>query len=309
MKVSIRSGADGPDTERYAGLRGARLGHFRRALLRWYVPRARPLRIRLARDPWAILVSEVMAQQTQIARADEAWAGFMERFPSPAELARASTAEVLRSWAGLGYNRRARDLQRAAVAIEHDHAGLVPADLEALEALPGIGPYTARAVAAIAFGRPVAAVDTNVRRVVSRISGGQIGARRLQAVADALVDARDPRTWAYATMELGATVCVARRPRCGDCPVQRWCASAGRVPEPRARSAPKAAAVPFEHTARWLRGRIVARLRTLEEGGWTHLPARIGDHDEAAVTTAIAALVRDGLVERRPDGAVRLPSA
>ena len=137
-----------------------------RALLAWYRPRARALRIRSTRDPWAILVAEVMSQQTQIARVDEAWVHFMRRFPTPRRLARSSQADVLRAWAGLGYNKRALALWRAAGIIETEHAGQVPRELADLESLPGVGPYTARAVASVAYGQPVAAVDTNVRRVL-----------------------------------------------------------------------------------------------------------------------------------------------
>jgi A/G-specific adenine glycosylase len=247
-----------------------------------------------------------MAQQTQIARVDAAWTAFMQRYPTPRALAAASTAEVLRAWAGLGYNRRARNLQRAAAAIEADHAGRVPESLEALEALPGVGPYTARAVAAIAFGQPVAAVDTNVRRVVTRVLGRPLGPRDLQAAADALVESDDPATWTHASMELGAVVCVARAPQCHACPVAGWCASAGRVLTPERRMS--ARELPFERTNRWLRGRIIERLRALDDKAWAVLPTAIGEHDEAAVEAAVAALQRDGLLERRPDGAVRLPS-
>jgi len=155
-------------------------------VLGWYGSRARPLGIRTTREPWAILVSEVMAQQTQIARVDEAWSVFMERYPTPRALAEASTAEVLRAWSGLGYNRRAVNLRRAAAAIETEHAGRVPDDIEALEALPGVGPYTARAVVAIAFGQPVAAVDTNVRRVVMDACFDGAGCHRLRLTPAAL---------------------------------------------------------------------------------------------------------------------------
>lgn len=306
MKVSIPSGADGPGTGGWPGPRGARLRRLREVLLAWYRPRARPLRIRTTREPWAILVSEVMAQQTQIARVDEAWAVFIARYPTPRALAGVSTAEVLRAWAGLGYNRRAINLQRAASAIEHEHGGRVPTDVAALEALPGVGPYTARAVAAIAFGQPVAAVDTNVRRVVTRVLGRELPPRALQAEADAWVDAADPATWTHATMELGATVCVARRPRCETCPLVALCASAGRVEATTPRAT--AGSVPFERSTRWLRGRIIARLRALDDGAWQQLPSSIGEHDEAAVTAAVVALEREGMLERRPDGAVRLPS-
>lgn len=306
MKVSLPSGADGPGTERSAAPRGASLRGFRLALLEWYVPRARPLRIRATREPWAILVSEVMAQQTQIARADQAWVMFMARYPTSRALAAASTAQVLRAWTGLGYNRRALNLQGAAVAIEDEHGGRVPADVAKLEALPGVGPYTARAVAAIAFGLPVAAVDTNVRRVVTRVVGTSLAPAALQAEADTWVDEADPATWTHATMELGATVCVARRPRCEECPLARWCSSRGRV-EPVVPRAPTST-VPFERTTRWLRGRIIERLRALDEGAWGQLPRSMGEHDEAAVAAALATLEQEGLLERRPDGGVRLPS-
>lgn len=276
-------------------------------MLKWYGPRARPLRIREARDPWAILVSEVMAQQTQIARVDEAWAIFMERYPTPRSLAHASTAEVVRAWAGLGYNRRAVNLQRAAAKIESEHGGQVPSELATLQELPGVGPYTARAVAAIAFGEAVAAVDTNVRRVVSRMTGEPLSEKRLQAAADTLVVRGDPATWTHASMELGATVCVSRRPRCEACPVAPWCASAGRVEVPERRT--QAAGIPFEQTTRWLRGRIVDRLRALDEGAWSHLPEAIGVHGQAEIAAAVSGLERDGLLERGPGGSVRLPSS
>jgi A/G-specific adenine glycosylase len=161
-------------------------------------------------------------------------------------------------------------------------------------------------VASIAYGQVVAPVDTNVRRVVSRVFAEPLAPARLQAQADALVDARDPATWTHASMELGATVCVARGPRCEACPVARWCASAGRVGAPRPRS--RSAQPPFELTTRWLRGRIVQRLRALDDGEWERLPEAIGDHDLARIESAVEALQREGLLERRPDGAVRLPS-
>ena len=280
-------------------------------MLAWYGPRARDLRIRTTRDPWAILVSEVMAQQTQISRVDAAWMTFMQRYPTPGSLAAAPTAEVLRAWSGLGYNRRAVNLQRAAAAIVAEHAGAVPADVAALRSLPGVGPYTAHAVAAIAFGIPVAAVDTNVRRVVTRLLGRPLTPAALQSEADALVARDDVATWTHATMELGATVCVARRPRCELCPVRRFCASVGTsgpAPDRNRRPSGSAAEPPFEQTTRWLRGRIVERLRGLGEGAWTRLPGTIGSHGPAQVEAAVASLERDGLLQRHSDGSVRLPS-
>jgi len=292
--------------ERLEWLSGTQLPRFRRALLEWYGSRARPLRIRATRDPWAILVSEVMAQQTQIARVDEAWVAFMARYPSPRALADASTADVLRAWAGLGYNRRALNLQRAAASIETDHHGRVPQTLDELEALPGVGPYTARAVMAIAFGRPVAAVDTNVRRVLTRVLGQAPSPGQLQAAADRLVDPADPATWNHASMELGATVCVSRDPKCEACPVATWCMSVGRVRTLVRRTSSNEPA--FELTTRWLRGRIIERLRALDDDAWDRLPRSIGEHDVEAIESAVAALRREGMLEQRSDGAVRLPS-
>ncbi len=306
MKVSTSWGAVTSGTGRSDPLVDDTLRRFQQAVLEWYRPRARPLRIRSTREPWAILVSEVMAQQTQISRVDQAWVGFMQRYPTPGTLAGAPTADVLRAWAGLGYNRRALNLQRAAAVIEAEHDGHVPSSIAQLEALPGVGPYTARAVAAIAFGQPHAAVDTNVRRVVERVLGETLAPRRLQAQADALVETTDPATWTHAAMELGATVCIARDPRCPACPVARWCASAGRVPPSARRPGPAGPA--FEQTTRWLRGRIIERLRALEADAWTELPASIGAHGPAEVEAAVSALQREGLLERRPDGAMRLPS-
>lgn len=304
MKVPQRSDGQSPALEPERGLL-ARRHRFQTALLAWYRPRARRLRIRATSDPWAILVAEVMAQQTQIARVDDAWVDFMGRYPTPRALAASSTADVLRAWSGLGYNRRAVNLQRTARMVASTYAGTVPSEIEALESLPGIGAYTARAVAATAFSQPVAAVDTNVRRVLSRVVGRAMTPARLQVLADALVFHPDPAVWTHASMDLGATVCRARRPRCEECPVRRWCASAGRVvPAPRLPSQP----IPFERTTRWLRGRIVERLRAVHGGGWTRLPSAIGSHDAAAVARAIVGLERDGILERRADGTVRLPS-
>jgi A/G-specific adenine glycosylase len=310
------------------------------ALLDWYEQAARPLRIRTTREPWAVLVAEVMAQQTQISRVDAAWAVFLERFPTPHALAEASPADVLRAWSGLGYNRRAISLRLAARAIVAEHAGRVPSGITDLESLPGVGPYTSRAVAALAFGLPVAAVDTNVHRFVSRSLGRTMTASELQAAADGLVARHDPATWTHASMELGATVCRPKRPDCHVCPLQRWCASAGggestlRVPATSRRraAAPRHGAAhagprhgaahagspqrgsadevgpAFEQTTRWLRGRIVAHLREADDGVWTPLPASMGSHGSPQIAGAIAALQREGILELHADGSVRLPS-
>jgi len=294
----------------------------RAAVLAWFDAEGRPLAFRATTDPWAILVSEAMAQQTQAARAAEAWGRFVAEFPA---LAAASPAAVLRAWRGLGYNRRALALRRAAIAIVDVHGGRVPSDLDALRRLPGVGPYTARAVAALAFGRRVGAVDTNVRRVINRAVGGRPGAfsaAQLQAVADASVPPDRPGHWTHALMDVGATFCRPRPPRCEACPARRWCRAAiagtaevlapgrgvsrtgrGRAALERDREAP------FRTTSRWLRGRILDALRDAREDAWARLDLPLGEHDAAALEAALAGLAREGLAERHPTDATlaRLP--
>ena len=272
----------------------------REAILAWYAARGRTLPFRDTTDPYSILVSEAMAQQTQAARAGEAWTRFMASFPTVQVLAAAAPADVLRAWQGLGYNRRAINLQRAARVIVDEHGGEVPDDLAALEALPGVGPYTARAVAALAFGLPVGAVDTNVRRVLGRIVAGDaavLDAPTLQRVADEAVPADRPGFWTHALMDIGATLCKPRRPLCETCPAQPWCRyAAAPATEPRGRIVREAAA-PFTTTSRWLRGRIVERLRAVPNGEWVEFAGPIGDHGQDAVGTALDALARDGVIE------------
>jgi A/G-specific adenine glycosylase len=270
------------------------------AALDWYAANARDLAFRRSTDPWAILVSEVMAQQTQAARAAEAWAAFMDRYPTPAALASASTADVIRAWRGLGYNRRAVALRAAAVRIDEEHGGRVPDTPEALLALPGIGPYTARAVLAIAFGRPVAALDTNIRRVLDRALGPlPSGERELQTAADGLVPAHRSAAWTHALMDLGATICRKRDPRCDECPIQAWCRSAGTVVTPARANGGQGSSRParFGSTTRWLRGRILDRLRDADSGAWVAFGGPIGGHAAEAVTAAVLALGSEGLIE------------
>jgi A/G-specific adenine glycosylase len=224
-----------------------------------------------------------MAQQTQVARVLERYERWLERWPTAGRLAAATPAEVLTAWVGLGYNQRALRLHGACAIVERDGW---PRDSAGLRRLPGVGPYTAAAVASFAFGERVAAVDTNVRRV----------AQRLGASPDALLPQDRHDDWNQAAMELGARVCTARAPRCGDCPAADWCPSRGRVPQPaRSRRAPRQ---PFEETDRWARGRVVAALAAGEG-----LPAQIAADRLARV---LSALERDGLVERGPSG-VGLP--
>ncbi|MEO7119258.1 MAG: A/G-specific adenine glycosylase [Candidatus Limnocylindrales bacterium] len=277
------------------------------ALLDWFDRHGRELSFRTtghAPDPWAVLVSEVMLQQTQASRVEAHWRRFMTRFPRPTDLAEATPADVVRAWAGLGYNGRALRLQRTARALVERYSGSVPGDPDVLGRLPGIGPYTARAVAAIAFGRPVAALDTNIKRVLARVTGELVE----QTAADGLVDRLRPAEWTHAMMDVGATLCRPRTPDCRSCPLARWCRCAAEGPCAGQVSRTRPAMPRFPSTTRWLRGRIIDRLRTAEDEAWVHLDAPMGEHGIDRISAAVAALERDGLLERRPDGSVRLPS-
>ncbi len=221
-----------------------------------------------------------MAQQTQVGRVVAYYERWLARWPTAAALAAASPADVLREWAGLGYNRRALRLREAAAIVARDGW---PRDAAGLRALPGVGPYTAAAVASFAFGEAVAAVDTNVRRV----------AERLGADPQALVPRERAADWNQAAMELGAVFCTARVAHCEPCPAAPWCASRGRVAiAPRA--ARGAHAERFEDTDRWVRGRVIAALVAGEQFPSTIAPERL--------ERALAALERDGLVEREGSG-------
>lgn len=229
-------------SQKQCGPLPAQAAAFRRRLLAWYTRHRRALPWRGLTDPYAVLVSEIMLQQTQVVRVREYFPGFLRRYPTVEELAAAPDDAVRESWAGLGYYARARNLHSAARQITADHGGTVPRDPEVLRRLPGIGRYTAGAVASIAYGDPVAAVDTNVARVLSRVfrvRGAAKSARRertLWALAAALLPPRRAGDWNQALMDLGATVCLARRPRCAICPLGAVCASrAVLTPKPSRR--------------------------------------------------------------------------
>ncbi|MDE2573535.1 MAG: A/G-specific adenine glycosylase [bacterium] len=290
------------------------------ALLAWYRAHGRhalPWRVRF--DPYRILVSEVMLQQTQVERVVPKFESFLELFPSFASLAEAATAEVVRAWRGLGYNRRAVRLQAIARAVVERHAGRLPSATEALLSLPGVGAYTAAALRAFAFDLDDAAVDTNVRRVVHRLAFGvehppRAGDRELAVLALALVPGGIARDWNSAMMDLGATVCTARVPRCTECPLRAQCAAApleaaalhtaARARPPRRGPQQR---LRFEATTRYARGRIVDRLRALAHGERVtigELAALLGRDDVSAL---VEGLERDGLATV-DEGCVRLPA-
>ena len=206
---------------------------FRRALLRWYDQHRRDLPWRGTRDPYRIWLSEIMLQQTRVAAVIDHYRIFLERFPNLEALAAAPEDAVLAAWSGLGYYRRARLLHRSAqqmvAATADGRVGCFPRNSEALLALPGIGRYTAAAIASIAFGEPVAVVDGNVERVLRRLMGVNLSTPQTWEHAQAFLARSRPGDFNQAMMELGATVCVPREPRCLACPVRKWCATQGEV--------------------------------------------------------------------------------
>ncbi|MGR0320061.1 A/G-specific adenine glycosylase [Agromyces sp. ZXT2-3] len=284
------------------------------AVNRWFAHAARPLPWRAADiSPWAVLVSEFMLQQTQVARVQPRWEEWMRRWPTPADLAAAPPAEAVRLWDRLGYPRRALWLHRAATEIVERHGGEVPRDLDSLLALQGVGPYTARAIAAFAFAERHPVVDTNTRRVIARAVDGVAEAgppatvRELASMSALLPD--DPaaaRTFNAGAMELGATVCTARAPHCDECPIAAVCAwrAAGHPAYDGPRRTRQAR---FEGSDRQARGMVMRELRS------AHRPVprdELADvvTDPERLARAIDGLVADGLAVR-VDGGFALPES
>jgi A/G-specific adenine glycosylase len=269
------------------------------ALRRWFRPRRAAYPWRVDPDPYRVWVSEVMLQQTQAVRVVPAYPAFLERFPSVEALARASRGDVLRAWSGLGYNRRAVALSEAARAIVREHGGVVPDRAEDLRRLPGIGLYTAAAVASLGYGRPVPALDTNVRRVLARhrlgVEPSQAANPALERAAHRWLDRRRPGEWNQALMDLGREICRPV-PRCPSCPLASGCRfkASGRRGGYRRRPQPR-----FDGSFRQLRGAVLRVLlerspRTVGE------VARALSRPDRDVASAIAALHRDGLVRAGP---------
>lgn len=208
---------------------GKNISLFRRALLRWYDRHRRDLPWRKTRDPYRIWISEIMLQQTRVAAVLDHYRFFLERFPNVEALAAASEDDVLAAWSGLGYYRRARMLHQCAKELVRNHASQFPQSAEALQQLPGIGRYTAAAIASIAFAEPVAVVDGNVERVLQRLTGVDLTTPQLWRQAQSLLAKSRPGDSNQSMMELGATICLPREPKCADCPVRKWCVTQGEV--------------------------------------------------------------------------------
>ncbi len=281
------------------------------AVLDWYDDHARELPWRgLGATPWSVMVSELMLQQTPVARVLPVHATWLDRWPTPADLAAEPTGEAVRMWGRLGYPRRALRLHAAAVAIVERHDGDVPTSYDELLALPGVGDYTASAIASFAFGQRHVVLDTNVRRVLARaVSGIEFPApavtRAERDVATSLLpdDPATAATWAVATMELGALVCTARQPRCADCPIAELCAwRAAGFP---AYDGPPRRGQAWAGTDRQCRGRIMALARdhdivtaTQVEAAWPGAEQR---------ERCLAGLVEDGLLTQITPGRWALP--
>jgi A/G-specific adenine glycosylase len=231
-------------------------------VLAWGAPRLRDLPWRRTRDPWAVLVSEVMLQQTQVARVIPRWEAFLDRFPTAAACAGASLGDVLCEWQGLGYPRRARNLHATAGRVVD--LGGFPRDLDGLLALPGIGRYTARAVMAFAFELDVSVVDTNIARVYARVAGERLTQTRVQAMADHHCPTGDAWAWNQCLIDLGAALCRPSTPACGECPIRAMCAWRGSdAADPAVGSSGVSSRqTRFDGSDRQARGRLMKALTT-----------------------------------------------
>jgi A/G-specific adenine glycosylase len=267
------------------------------ALLEWYAREARDLPWRRTRDPYAVLVAEVMLQQTQVDRVIPKYHAWLARFPTLRDLAAASRADAIRAWQGLGYNRRAVRLHEIACQAVAECEGELPRTVDGLLRLKGVGRYTAGAVACFAYEKPVAMVDTNVRRVLSRVFG--VEPAGVEGMAESVIPEAAAWAWGQALMDLGATVCRASQPLCLICPLLQDCG--GPLPSVRQRTA----SAEFRSSNRYFRGRILDELRELPAGARLSkaaLAERVGGRADL-----IDALARDGLVEIIAGDHVQLP--
>jgi A/G-specific adenine glycosylase len=269
------------------------------SIFTWITPRLRQLPWRDTRDPWHVLVSEVMLQQTGVSRALPKWEMFIDAFPTPQQCADAPLGDVLRMWQGLGYPRRAKNLQAAAGVIVAQHNGVVPNTLDELLALPGVGPYTARALLAFAFEDDAAVVDTNIARVLARFHGRTLKSRDAQKLADDWVPQGEAWLWNQALMDLGATVCRPQ-PMCDECPLNKQCSWRGNGTDPSVGSAGVSVAqAKFAGSDRQARGRLIKQLG--ECAVPIHAVPEIMDRSAEIAMRLVNDLISDGLIIRQND--------
>ena len=270
------------------------------ALLRWGSSELRDLPWRRTSNAWYVFVSEVMLQQTSVARVLPKYEAFIERFPTPQSLAEASLGDALALWNGLGYPRRCRNLQASAQMIYARHGGEVPDTLEAMLALPGVGAYTARAVLSFAYRQDVAVVDTNVARIIARMTGVPLKARELQERADELLPMGLSWEWNQVMMDFGARICVARSPKCSECVVQDICVWRGGPDSPDPAPATAGTSKPqsrFEGSDRQARGRAMKAAIKNELSHADLVEAMQLEHDPARAQRLIESLLSDGLLK------------
>jgi A/G-specific adenine glycosylase len=284
-----------------------------KSLLSWYRKNARPLPWRKTRNPYRILVSEVMLQQTQVSRVLQKYPEFLRLFPNFSSLAHARTADVIRAWAGMGYNNRAVRLQQTAKEIMNDNNGRLPSDIHILQKLPGIGRYTAHAVACFSFGQHTAVVDTNVRRDLFRLFPKLFHSTDEWELAESMLPKRKAYEWNQALMELGSTLCTAANPRCVNCPLEGHCPSAFQIRKPKKSYNRK------NHRAlipnRIYRGRIVALLRimsrrqSIESNRLYHMiRPEARSQNQKWFSLILSGLQRDGLIQIHSQKAKRFVS-
>lgn len=277
-----------------------------KALFSWYNTNQRAhLPWRQTRNPYYILVSEVMLQQTQVERVIIKYHEFLTAFPTTKALASAKTSDIIKTWKGLGYNRRALFLQKTAIAVETDFGGVFPQDIATLKTLPGVGDYTARAILSFAFEQLVPMMDTNHRRFYQRVFFGLEAHKdkELLAYAETILPKRKAYDWNQALMDFGSLVCTTRNPKCEDCPLIQYCAAYPEIlsVDFSQKKVKKKKTIPFKETDRFIRGRVIDYLREHDRGEYLTI-RELFDHvtDERFARVA-QKLEKDGLIKRQKD--------
>ena len=275
----------------------------------WWDSEKRDLPWRISRDPWAILVSEFMLQQTQASRVVEKYKTFLKRFPNPTTCANSTPGKVIELWSGLGYNRRAINLHRTAKIIAEKHKGTVPDELSLLLDLPGIGDYTARAILAFSFEKDVAVVDVNVKRVLSRLEGRTLSMEEAQSIADQNLPTGEGWRWNQAMIEIGATICTARKTKCDKCPLKETCTwTKNQAATDPAISVKSKKLETFEGSDRQGRGKLINALRN-EPIMEKDAPQIFGwPNDHKRCKRVLEKLEKDGLIVIADSGKISLPN-
>jgi len=274
----------------------------RRSVLNWYRKNRRDLPWRHTRDPYCVLVSEIMLQQTQVSRVLIKYQEFLTTFPSVQDLADAKPSEVIKVWAGLGYNRRALYLQKTAKAVVATYHGMFPSDLQQLKQLPGIGDYTARAILSFAFGKSLPMMDTNHRRFYQRVLFGMNSKKdaELLLAAEHVLPRKRAYDWNQALMDFGSLVCLTGEPRCEDCPLQRYCKAYPSVLKIKKTKKPHTKkSIPFRETDRYIRGRIIEQLRQVDVCSLLDLLQIFQEFNDVRVRRIIEDLAREELLVKR----------